>query len=239
MEVQIKLDEFSGPMDLLLDLIKKDEIDIWEISISKITSEYIKTIEKIEIDPHQVADFLQMAAYLLEIKSKMLLPENKYEYDKSTDNARKDLINALISYQKIKNIYKDLQIRDAKYQNIFYSDTLFVDIKRDKAINLEFQLDKFILKESFEKVLFNSKRYNNTKFFQKLDREKFSVKDKQREVLSILSYEDNFSFNYILKKSKHSSEWIASFLAVLKLQQDKRVKTTQKNPFDEIFVRRS
>ena len=110
MSHQINLESFSGPLDLLLFFIKRDEIDIMDIPISKITSDYLNAIKDLEqINLSNAGDFIYMASSLMRIKAKMLLPLTNDNNEEEFDDPRIDLANKLIEYQKFKNISNDLK----------------------------------------------------------------------------------------------------------------------------------
>ncbi|MDD2654798.1 MAG: segregation/condensation protein A, partial [Candidatus Omnitrophica bacterium] len=117
---KIKLDFFEGPLDLLLYLIKKNEVNIYDIPISEITEQYLQYIELIKLlDLDIVGDFLVMAATLMQIKSKMLLPQPEVPPEEEIVDPRADLVNRLLEYEKYKEAAEELRQRELARKNVF------------------------------------------------------------------------------------------------------------------------
>lgn len=236
MELNISLEEYSGPMDLLLELIKKDELDIYNIPIHSITSSFLEEMENRSIIPDEIAEFISMAAYLLEIKSQMLLPDHQLEsvlYDDK--DPRHYLVHRLLDYQTVKEARSYLSKRE--YPLSIYSDDLPIRLPKPRPSNLDFELDSLILKEALDSLLNRWDSTSQELLEDRLKKENFSVFTQQKEILTYLSYSDKLSFSKLIEnepKGKH----VASFLALLKLAQDQRVLLHQLRTFAEIEIER-
>ncbi len=238
MSIDIRLDSFTGPMDLLLELIKKDDINICDIEISKITEDYLEIINSPDFSVENTADFIQMASYLIELKSETLLPKN-LESDINYEDPRTKLIKALTSYKHIKELIGFLEKKESDNIMTLYSDDLHIDINIDSDKFKDVLISKDLLKEAYLRSISRYNRFNENHYFQKLNRDKFLVKDKQKDLLNILSYRNMVSFNTFISESISNSESIAAFLAILKLQQDRLVCAEQSAPFEDIRIRRN
>ncbi|NLY72328.1 MAG: segregation/condensation protein A [Tissierellia bacterium] len=236
MELNISLEEYSGPMDLLLELIKKDELDIYNIPIHSITSSFLEEMEKRTIVADEIAEFISMAAYLLEIKSQMLLPDHELEsvlYDEK--DPRRYLALRLLDYQRVKEARNYLSKRE--FPLSIYSDDLPIRLPRPKPSSLDFELDPLVLKEAMESLLNRWDSTSQELLEDRLKKDNFSVFAQQKEILTYLSYSDRLNFSKLIEnepKGKH----VASFLALLKLAQDQRVLLHQRETFSEIEIER-
>lgn len=236
MDLNINLEEYSGPLDLLLELIKKDELDIYNIPIHRITRSFLKEMELREIFAEEIAEFISMAAYLLEIKSQMLLPDHEMEsafYDEK--DPRYYLVHRLVEYQRVKEAKEFLEARE--YPLSIYSDELPIKLPKPKPANLDFSLDSLVLKESMDSLMNRWNLDSQELLEERLKREDFSVFAQQKEILTYLSYESRLRFSQLLidePRGKH----VASFLALLKLAQDQRILLHQEESFSEIEIER-
>lgn len=236
MELNISLEEFTGPLDLILELIKKDELDIYNIPINQITSSYLEEMKSRTIPSEEIAEFLRMAAYLLEIKSQMLLPDHQLESAFSDDtDPRYNLIHRLLEYQKVKEATLFLMTREAPLK--IYSDDLPFILPKPKPASLVFDLDSSVLKKAMEAVL-NRHDYNNySLLYDKLKKDSYSVFLEQKEILTYLSYKMKLNFTSLLMDAPKAKQ-VASFLALLKLAQDQRILVHQEENFSDIEIER-
>lgn len=236
MELKISLEEFAGPLDLLLELIKKDEMDIYNIPIHRITSTYLEEMKKRAIPSEEIAEFISMAAYLLEIKSQMLLPDHSLEpaYDDDKD-PRHYLVHRLLEYQKVKEATLFLMARE--YPLRIYSDDLPLILPKPPAASLDFNLDSNLLKEAMEALLNRRDDQSRSQLYDKLKKDGYSVFLQQKEILTFLSYQRKVDFSSLLKDAPKGKQ-VASFLALLKLAQDQRILLHQEQNFSEIEIER-
>ncbi|MFV9510734.1 segregation and condensation protein A [Tepidibacillus sp. LV47] len=246
MSYQVKLDTFEGPLDLLLHLIDQEEMDIYDIQISKITDqylEYLDTMQTLQLDI--ASEFLVMASTLLSIKSKMLLPtRNEHSFQGSLslvieeEDPRDELIRRLIEYKKFKEVSFFLKEKEISRSKIFTkapSDlSLFIETEEVNPVE---GINIYHLIEAFQKAL---KRYSYKDPITRLKREEISIKDRMNHILQMLqSTKHDLFFSDLLKDITDRSDIVVTFLSLLELIKQKQIICIQKNPFDDIIIRYS
>jgi len=236
MSYKLKLDVFEGPLDLLLYLIKKNDIEISDIPISQVTEQYMHYIEMMKIlDLEQAGDFLVMAATLMQIKSKMLLPPDPDE-DEGAD-PRNELVQRLDEYQRFKEIADELKDREIQRRDFF--PRLVDEDNRQKLIDdakeIYFEANLFdlitALSEALKKV--------PEDVLHEIINEEFTVEQKIHEILHQLLDSSQLFISKLFEKAKTKVEMIVTFLAVLELIRLKEIKIIQKRVFDEIEIQRN
>lgn len=231
MTYQIKLPVFEGPFDLLLHLIKKDKVDIYDIPIAKITEEYLEYIKMMEMLDLEIAgEFVVMAATLIHIKSKMLLPEEKTSEEEG--DPRSDLVKRLLEYQKFKEASLDLSGRELKQQNIFWH-TMPAGEGEQAEEFIEATL--FDLLSAFQGILISLPK---TTVYE-IAREEISIVQKINEILDKLEADEQIIFNELFAGVPNRQVIIATFLALLELIKLKLVQARQMNIFEEIRIYRT
>lgn len=245
MKYEIKLEAFEGPLDLLLHLIRVNEIDIYDIPIHRITDQYMEYMDIIDVtNMESTSEFLVMAATLLEIKSKMLLPtkdlENFSELFDSND-PRTDLVQKLLEYKKYKEASAFFKEREDIYGRIYYKEQedLAVYAKELTVEELNSGLERELLVEAIKKVLFNLDKNDNhrSSFFQKLKKDNFTVDEKITCITDRITREDKFSFDSLFKgENLIKEEVIVTFLALLELLKLKVIRIKQDSIFNEIMI---
>ncbi len=242
MTLQLKINEFEGPFDVLLHLIERDEMDIYNIQIHKITSGYISYIENMkEIDMEIAAEFIVMASILIEIKSKMLLPDQKLEpLDfENEEDPRYELITKLMEYKKYKELSKKISNKKIDDSIVFidetnvYQDTSYLE---EDYKNMSYDID--LLREAFEKMLSNLKRFDEDKlnYFKKIKRERFTLESKVFEIKELFKREKEITFMSLFSTSGILEEFITTFLAILEIIKSENIKVVQKKQFSEIIL---
>ena len=235
MEYEIKLSAFNGPMDLLLHLIQKNEIDIYDIPIAELTQQYINYIESQEMDIEFSAEFLVMAAKLIQIKSRMILPtvkatiESDDEDAENLDAPREELMQRLLKYQQFQKLSEVLY-------SMLESEEKFV-----KRAPLELSKKVLPLENlSVEKLL---KAFSTAMAAEEnltipqvlVEAENFHVKDQMSEILSRLEAVDRLKLSEVIK-TESINEIVTTFLALLELVKRDKVTAEQLMPFEEIFI---
>jgi segregation and condensation protein A len=231
---QIKLDKFEGPFDLLLHLIKKDEIDIYDIPVAKITEEYLKYIKLMQNMNLEVAgEFLVVAGTLLYIKSRLLLPSMNDAEDEGSlkdeeDDPRRELVRQLLEYKRFKEAARLLETQELKQKDIFYrvNETQ----QKDTEQNLEVSL--FELIDAFKKVLGSTKKSQTKEIIQ----EEVSVEEKIEEIVLKLKDKGYLDFNELFTPVSTKMVLIATFLALLELMKQKQVRVMQTKLFSVIRI---
>ncbi len=231
--LRLELDKFEGPFEVLLYLIKSQEIDIFDIPVVKITEQYLRFLELFEDDNLEVAgDFLVMAATLIQIKSKMLLPVDLDEEDEELldeEDPRMELVEKLIEYRKFRDVRERLELLEHQRQTWYTrkSKPKF-DASDDEDEYLEVTL--YDLMEAFRGVL----RFISDDLFHQVDAETFSVDEKISQIDDMLTQNTSVAWTDIFKKCTSKMELICCFLAILELCRMGRVRAEQHRALDEI-----
>lgn len=238
MGYKLKLDIFEGPLDLLLYLIKKNDIDITNIPIAQITAQYMKYIEMMKmLDLDIVGDFLVMAATLMQIKSKMLLPEDPVAEEEPEDDPRNELVRRLQEYKRFKEIAQTLQERELKQKDFFARrvDDQMQDRLREDAKEVFFEASLFDLIHALSEALNKVPQ----EVIHEIVHEEFTVDQKIHDVLHLLIEISELSLNHLFQKARSRIEVVVIFLAVLELIRIKEIKAIQDRSFDEIRILRN
>lgn len=241
MSVLYKLDTFEGPLDLLLHLIDKAEIDIHEVSISEITIQYMDYLHAMkELELEVTSEFLVMAATLLAIKSKQLLPkppvfEDDYE-DWPDDglDPRDELIQKLVEYRKFKQIAEQLREKEFERSLVFSREPedMTPFMKQEKVNPVEgIQLSDLIV--AFQKALRRAARRNIVATVQ---RDEISVKDRIRDIVDVLKQFETVRFSRLIRENMDRHEIVVTFLAILELMKMKHIRCFQHQLFDDIVI---
>ena len=221
-KVLYKLDNFEGPLDLLLHLITKNKVSIYDIPIVEITDQYLEAIEGIEESQlDNTSEFLVLAAQLLFIKSKMLLP--KEEVEEEEEDPREELARRLLEYQKYKEASQELRKNEFWSRYMFFKESEKIDFpvpQYDKHHETEELINAFnaILQRQIRK-----EKPKQKAFLGIVGREKVSVEDMTKKVYSMLAKKKNLIFSSIFKKSDSKPEMIATFLAVLDMIKHNKI----------------
>ena len=234
-DYKVKLEIFEGPLDLLLYLIKRDEIDIYDISIERITRQYLEYLEAFkELNIDVAGEFVVMAANLIYIKSRSLLPLDQQppEEDADEDDPRWDLIRQLIEYKKFKEAAEHLHVRELEQEKIFARDVAS-DIKASQAQLRLSEVGIFQLINAFQNVI---KRVEARQEFQEIFAERFSVSEKIEAILQRVRNGAALQFSELFGDMVSRVEIVVTFLALLELIRLRQIRATQHNPFDEIQI---
>jgi segregation and condensation protein A len=228
-------DVYEGPLDLLLDLIRKQDIDIYDIPIAKITAQYLAYVERIrELDVNVAADFIYMAAVLIHIKSKMLLPRDPLAPAEEQDDPRSELVNRLLEHEKFKSAAQMLlqkqQIEDAVLTNPSLKD--FIDAEGTEP---EIAADVIDLVKTFQQVLERVR----TRPVLNVDEETVTVGQMIDYLRRRLSLEDRpIRLKQLLMKVQSRQALVCMFLAMLELVRLQAIQVRQEKLFGEIAVRK-
>lgn len=243
MGIPVKLQVFEGPLDLLLHLIDKNKIDIYDIPIVEITNQYMEYIREMEKDDMNImSEFLLMAATLLDIKCRMLLPAEVNEEGEEQD-PRAELVEQLLQYKMYKYMSYELRDRQLDGERVMYKEmTLPDDVKQyQPPVDLDELLDGVSLaklNEIFKDVM---KRQNDKidpvrSTFGKIEKEEITVEDKMEYLNSYIQKHRQFSFRDLLVKQKSRMHTVVTFLAILELMKMGTISVVQENIFDDIII---
>lgn len=225
----IKLEQFEGPLDLLLQLTEAEELDISEVSLAQVTDQFVEIIESSELDPHDIADFLNVAARLLLIKSKLLLPFLEEE----TPEDESDLATQLKMYSKFVEVSKTL---DQLWKT---NPTMHARIKLQlpKSVVPDFvepkNVNQNVLHESISTVIERIKPL--VKLPEKTIRRVISLREKIEHLSDYLKNKRSFHFFDSMKQAD-TQETIVSFLALLELVKQRKATVAQDETFADIYI---
>lgn len=237
MSYKVKLEIFEGPLDLLLYLIKKEEIDICDIPISNITEQYLQYLDFMQLlDLKLAGEFLVMASTLMQIKSRMLLPVEEQEpQDELDEDPRAELVRRLMEYKKFKEAagrLEDLERQQAQsFRRRLSISTLSGKEEQEQEY---FEASLFDLISAFSKVLKTIPKQE----FLALTKDEFTVEKKIHDLLHLLVAKPVLYFSKLFEQARTKTEIIATFLAILELIRLKEIMVKQIGPFGEIEMTR-
>jgi segregation and condensation protein A len=234
-DYKVKLEIFEGPLDLLLYLIKRDEVDIYAISLERITKQYLEYLQAFkELNIDVAGEFVVMAANLIYLKSRSLLPADQQppEEDAEEDDPRWDLIRQLIEYKKFKEAAAQLQQRQLAQELIFVREPGEIQFEAAAPLPLG-EVGIFQLINAFQAVI---KRIEARENLQEIFGEHFTVSDKIEWILQRVADGVALRFSELFAQMASRVEIVVTFLALLELIRLRQIRATQSNPFDEIEI---
>jgi segregation and condensation protein A len=240
--VTYKLETFEGPLDLLLHLIDKAEIDIHEVSISEITDQYMSYLQAIqELELEVTSEFLVMAATLLSIKSKQLLPKPPViELDEFEDwqddgpDPQEELIQRLLEYRKYKLIAAELRDKEFERSLVFAKEPEdLTPYMHEQPSNPVEGLHIDDLVRAFQKAL---RRAARRSVVATVRRDEISVKDRIRDIVEVLQQFETVRFSKLIRQNMDRHEIVVTFLAILELMKMKHIRCHQHGTFDDIVI---
>lgn len=244
MSITVKLQVFEGPLDLLLHLLEKNKVNIYDIPIVEITEQYLSYIAKMQRnDLNIMSEFLVMAATLIDIKSRMLLPSVETKEEEETEDPRMELVQQLLEYKMYKCMAGELSDRRSDAQRLLFKEPtipeevakyeLPVDITEllsEVTLGKLNDIFKSVMRKQIEKIdPVRSK-------FGKIEKEEVSLSDKMAFLETYCFTHRQFSFRSLLEAQSGKMELIVTFLAVLELMKMGKITITQDKTFDEIQI---
>lgn len=235
MNYTVKLDIFEGPLDLLLYLIRKNEVDIYDIPIALITEQYLEYLDLMTVLNLDIAgDFLVMAATLAKIKSKMLLPPSvDSEEGEEGDDPRAELMEHLLEYQQYKEVADQLKNRELLEKDIFTRIQIEEHIPELDKNSAVIEASLFDLVDALKKVIERKDLPGN---LMEVAVEKISVRDKIGEILSMVKKNQQIIFQSLFDGLSTKYEIVVAFLALLELIRLRAIKVFQVHPHGEIRI---
>ena len=232
MELSFKINDFEGPLDLLLHLIKESKMDIMNIEIEKITDQYMEFLHQTEKMNLEISsEYLVLASELLEIKSRMLLPRNE-ENDEEEEDPREELMNRLIEYQTYKDITKVLQEKELLRKDIYTKipEDIHQYVEEDHSIHADVTLDDLV--NALQKYY---QRKEDTKPLNtKVTVNEISVSSRRSDIKKLLKTKKRVSFFELFPVA--SKEYIvATFLAILEMAKSRELVIKQEKEFADII----
>src|SRR3989449_6975396 len=228
-------DIYEGPLDLLLDLIRKQDIDIYDIPIAQITAQYLAYVEKIRgLDVNVAADFIYMAAVLIHIKSKMLLPRDPFASAESEEDPRNELVNRLLEHEKFKSAAQML-FQKQQIENAVWSNPAIKEFMDAEGTDPEIAADVIDLVKTFQQIL---ERARSRPLIQ-VDEETVTVGQMIEYLQRRLALEDRpLSLKQILRNVDSRQALVCMFLALLELVRLQAIQLRQDRLFGEILLRK-
>jgi len=233
MEYTVTIDNFEGPLDLLLHLIKQSDIDICDISILDITKQYMDYINKMEeLNLNISSEYFIMAAELLEMKSKMLLPKPKQEDDNYEEDPREKLIKRLLEYQRYKEVTEEFKVLESARKAFYTKEPSNLsefrqnnnDFESGNVDDLLLAFKKFLERKELEKPL-------NTKITTK----EYSVSARSSEIRNILRNKKRIYFDELFEEFS-KNYIVVTFLSILNLAKKQELTIEQENNFEKIYL---
>jgi segregation and condensation protein A len=235
---QVRIENFEGPLDLLLHLIKKNEINIYDIPIAMIAQQYLGYIEAMkDLNLTVAGEFLVMAATLLQIKSKMLLPveETAAEDDEDGPDPREELVRRLLEYKTFKEAARQLDTQERMWREIFSRPAATQEDTTDAGEAMLDNIGLFDLVDALQGIL----NRNPGKKLLEIIPDNLTVRDRMNAVLEALEGQESFGFEALFEASCHRLVIIVTFLAVLELIRLRTVRVYQAESFGPILVSRA
>lgn len=236
MSYKIKLDIFEGPLDLLLYLVKKDHLNVYDIPIAKVTEQYLAYLELMKLlDLNIAGEFLVMAATLMQIKSKMLLPAEPNQQAEPEEDPREELVRRLLEYEKFKEIADNLRQRETAQQEVFKRPKPEAVDMPEAQTQMYFEASIFDLLNAFSQALKDVPK----EVFYEVIKDEFTVEEKIHQILHLLLVQPSLRLSELFAQAKHKIEIVVIFLSILELIRMKEVVAFQKGPFQEIEISRN
>ncbi|MDO4288883.1 MAG: segregation/condensation protein A [Eubacterium sp.] len=234
----VSLEKFEGPLDLLIHLIQKNKIDIYDIPIAEITNQYLAHIDKWrELDMEVASEFIVMAAKLLEIKSQMLLPRSKPE-EESEEDLKEKLVKQLIEYKIFKNISDYLEKREAVELGVVYKDPEYIP---EITTATEIELSPEDLEKTFARIFsFYNDDITFKDYSQEIVREVYTVEEKIAFINAQFEtgHRQELHFSELFYRRVGRSEVVVTFMAILEMYKINAVRLYQDRVFQEIIIKR-
>jgi segregation and condensation protein A len=226
---------YEGPLDLLLDLIRKQDIDIYDIPIARITAQYLAYVEKLrELDVNVAADFIYMAAVLIHIKSKMLLPRDPAASSDALDDPRSELVNRLVEHEKFKSAAQML-MQKQQIENAVLSNPAIKEFMEAEGAEAEFAADVIDLVKTFQQVLERAR----TRPVIQVDEDGVTVSQMIDYLRRRLSFEEKpLHLKQLLRNVNSRQALVCMFLALLELVRLQAIQLRQDRVFGDILLRK-
>lgn len=233
--LELKLTNFNGPLDLLLELVRANKIEIKDIFVSQVTEQFLQCMDQLaEVDINKAAEYMAMAATLLEIKARALLPVLAELHDED-DSPEKVLIRQLEEYKVFKEIVTDL--KEQEMVNRFYREPDKNVGKSVTVIKDNLSVEGFM--QAFSKFLMKMQVKMQADVSRTMQKESFSVAQKIALLREILREEDSFKFSELITENTSKNELITTFLAVLELLKLQIIRVKQAAMFEDFVIEKS
>lgn len=234
--LHVKLNVYDGPLDLLLDLIKKNEMDIYDIKVAEITSQYLEYLKQIkQLDLEVAGEFIVMAATLIYIKSKMLLPQDGTAEDDDGTDPRAELVRKLLEYQAFKHAARELGLLEDERGKVFtrqLSEYYLSDLDAQDIDIDNFSANLYDLLSAFQTVIAKAGKENVHEVFEQI----VTIEEKISEIRTRLLDSKKVVFSELFSQGWTRNLLIVTFLAVLEIVRTKVARVTQEKQYGEIYI---
>jgi len=234
--LHVKIAVYDGPLDLLLDLIKKNEMNVYDIPVAEITQQYLDYLKVMkQLDLEVAGEFIVMAATLIYIKSKLLLPTDKDEEEGDGEDPRAELVRKLLEYQAFKEAAKELGLLQTERGKVFtrqITDYYLGELDPEDVGVDTFSANFFDLIVAFQNVLAKKEPRSQHEVFEEV----ISIEEKMIQIQSYLDEKKTVSFNDLFSERWTRNELIATFLAILELVRTRFAWVRQDKHFGEIVI---
>jgi segregation and condensation protein A len=228
-ELKIVMGEFEGPLDLLLHLIRQEQVSIYDIPVARITDEYLRYLQLMqELDIAVAGDFLVMAATLIELKTRMLLPRDPLAKDEDEEDPRKELVDQLLEYQKYKAAAQMLWSKATLERAVFKR----AELETDKN-NPEVAVGVFDLLRVFQEILARHKE----EVLLEIEREEISMAEMLDRLRNMVMSAGELNLRIFFERARSRRELVLAFLSVLELVRTTEISLLQRETFGEITAR--
>ncbi len=235
-DYKVKFEVFEGPLDLLLYLIKKEEVDIYEVNLTQLATQFIEYIETMRLLDLEIAgEFLVMASTLMYIKSRELLPVDQQvevEGEDEGEDPRWELIRQLVEYKKFKDAASQLQVLEARQEDVFPRVPGKLDFVSEAPVPRA-EVSIFDLVNAVNAVL---KRFAKRDDLRDIFEDKWSVSEKIEHLMRLLGERASLKFSELFQEATSRSEVVVTFLALLELIRLKQLTVAQPQPFGDIEI---
>jgi len=235
MSYKIHIKNFEGPLDLLIYFIRRDELDIYDIPIAKITKDFIDVIEQWkQLNMLVAGEFIVMASTLMRVKAKMLIPRPELDDDGIAIDPREELMNQLIEYSRFKDVagvLKEMNVESGYFTPRQFEQLIKTD-KEDEIKSMLNDISLFDLAKSFKKVMENKPVISQFE----LSKEPIKLENQKNFILESFDKNGKVSFEQLISKIKTKLEIVVTFLAILELIREEICKVIQASLFDDISL---
>lgn len=232
----VKITAYDGPLDLLLELIRKNEMDIYDIQVSEITKQYLESLAQMkQLDLEIAGEFIVMAATLIWIKSKMLLPQDNADDENLEQDPRAELVRKLLEYQAFKEAAKELGLLEDERGKVFtrqIADYYLSDLDTEDVEIDTFSANLYDLLSAFQNVMAKMGKESIHEVFEQV----ISIEDKMTEIKLMLVEKRKIAFSSLFQTGWTRNLLIATFLAVLEIVRSKDARVVQDKHFGEIVI---
>ena len=228
-DLKIVMGDFDGPLDLLLHLIRQEQVNIYDIPVARIADQYLRYLQVMqELDIAVAGDFLVMAATLIELKTRMLLPRDPFAAPEEEEDPRKDLVDQLLEYQKYKAAAQMLWSRATVERAVFKR----AEIETDKN-NPEVSVGLFDLLKVFQEILARHKE----EVLLEIEREEISMTEMIERLRNMVMSAGELNLRVFFERAQSRRELVVAFLSVLELVRTTEIKLMQKETFGDIVAK--